>query len=208
MLQVPNLVLAACSELMAAHKPTEYAAALAAQCMAAQLVSNAAAVLPPLMSTSGSSGSGQTGMLWQQLEQSGILQQLPDALRLQIVYMTTGAPAASSGLPEHTVIVFQLLRSLQLLYSCFFTDHAAGQQCVGLNMQLALNTLLYVTKELAQSGRQQWVERCLLCACDTANATTSGVETLLERLRDQQTNGASSSSGNSNGSGGPYSAAR
>jgi hypothetical protein len=202
LLQVPYLILTACGELMAAHKPTEYAAALAAQCMAAQLVSNAAAVLPPLISTSGSSGSGQTGMLWQQLEQSGILHQLPAALRLQVVHITTNAPAVMSGLPEHTVNVLQLLRSLQRLYPSFLTDHAAGQQCVGLIMQLALTTLQYVSRELlAQSGRHERLQCCLCCAWDTASAATFDIRTLLERLCDQQTDGASSSSSSSTSNG-------
>jgi hypothetical protein len=82
-LQVPATVLAACAELMASHA---HAAAMPAQRMAGILLMHAVDGLPT--STAGtesrsSSGSGLTAMLWQQIEQSDLLQQLPGQLSIE-----------------------------------------------------------------------------------------------------------------------------
>lgn len=84
MLQVPRLLLVACCELMATHTPT------AGQHMAAVLMTNAES-LPPLAAGTSSNNSSRhvggggrlTPTLWEQIEQSGLLQQLPYAASTQ-----------------------------------------------------------------------------------------------------------------------------
>lgn len=85
MLQVPQQVLAACSELMALHDSAPPGcicmAAMPGYCMATILLVQTTG-LPPAAASSNSansstSGSGVTAVLWQQVEQSGLLKHLP-----------------------------------------------------------------------------------------------------------------------------------
>jgi hypothetical protein len=142
-LQVPRLVLAACSELM----PTRTAAGMVSQYIAASLVAYAAADLQPLAagtkhSSSStapsnslvSSSSKATAMLWEQIKQSGILQQLPDALDIDphvLHSRIAGLPSVPGlNLSQWASSLLRLLHGLQQIQPSFFTTHAVGQRCL------------------------------------------------------------------------------
>jgi hypothetical protein len=169
-LQIHRVVLAACCELLATHK---IAQALPAQRAAGMLLAVAVADLPPLSAGTGStdsicstSNSRLTAMLWEQVEQSGLLQQLPGSLNFQVAHIQQpvgqlkleDSPAPTQGTEQ----LLHILRCLQHLQPSFFTGLAAGQQCLVPAMQLSLSSLqLISTVLLASSGGQEWMAKWL-----------------------------------------------
>jgi hypothetical protein len=146
MLQVPHLLLASCSELMATRK---YASVLAAQCVASLMVTRAADTLSPALPStthSSSSSSNSDGallaMFWELLEQSAVLQQLPHVFSLQAsrMQLSAGQHLDSASMFLH-MPAFHLWESLQRLQPSFQTDHVKGQQCIVPAMQLGLASL-------------------------------------------------------------------
>jgi hypothetical protein len=206
MLQIPRAVLAACSEVMATQK---YQAAMSAQCMAALLLCRAAKSLPPLpdatnLSSSSSrtsrsvrsSGSGLTAMLWEQLEQSGLLQQLPDALIRQASHLQLPVDQLgdSAELSLHTTNLLKIMHWLRQLHPSFHTVHAAGRQCAGPAMQLGLSSLQYISSTLEKTGRQEWMGLWLHNSWDTASSAAHAARTVLESVINPEDAGARSSS--------------
>jgi hypothetical protein len=92
---------AAATKLCAACQTKQ--AALLARYMAALLVGCAARDLPPLAGNSGSSSSSSggnsklTAMLWEQIEQSGLLQQLPQAVGIILETLPQGVKPLPAG---------------------------------------------------------------------------------------------------------------
>ena len=162
------MVLAACAELMASHA---HAAAMPAQRMAGLLLMHAVDGLPS--STAGtdsrsSSGSGLTAMLWQQIEQSGLLQQLPGQLSVETAqhirtpyrHSALGMYAAER-MSRTTSNLLHTVGALQRVYPMLFSAYPAGRQCLVLAMQLALSSLQYISTAMTKSGRQEWMENWL-----------------------------------------------
>jgi hypothetical protein len=168
--KVPYQVLLACGELMATQ---QHAPSFPALCVTALLVESAAAALPPPAAstshsssssssgTSSASNSGLTAMLWQQIEQSGLLQHLPDALSCnpnellsQIPDQPTGI--ASRYLSKRNVYLLTLVEGLQKLHPSFLSAHAAGQQCVVPAIQFGMSSLHFISKAFADAGQQEW----------------------------------------------------
>ena len=131
-------------------------ASAAALCCCIQAARQMAALLPTcavrdmlLMSPHTSSGSSSssssklTAILWDQIEQSGILQQLPQALKCSVDAVQTPLKAdqfaSSTFLTDETLKMLQLVYGLQQLQPNFLTTHAAGKQSVVPAMQLGLS---------------------------------------------------------------------
>jgi hypothetical protein len=142
--------------------------------------------------TGSSSGSGSStdrlmAMLWEQIEQSGLLQQLPSVLSQQAsdilsplnrlqpqqarVQSHSGFALQLFIRSEHTVSLFGLLHSLTKLHPSFVTAHPAGQQCLVPAMHLALSSLHSISKAVAQAGPQQCLEHWLQYSWNAARTT-------------------------------------
>ena len=101
---------AAATKLCAACQTKQ--AALLARYMAALLVGCAARDLPPLAGSSGSSSSSSssggncklTAMLWEQIEQSGLLQQLPQAVGITLEALPQGVKPLPAGYLTNNVL--------------------------------------------------------------------------------------------------------
>jgi hypothetical protein len=104
-----------------------------------------------------------TAVLWQQLEQSGLLQKLPALLtlhtsQLQHKLSTLSQPEGMDGTPAlanyqtDLLDMLKLIDSVQRLQPAFLTAHAAGQQCVVPAMQLGMTSMRYISVVLAQEG--------------------------------------------------------
>jgi hypothetical protein len=206
MLQVPRLVLAACGKLLAIGTPL---AAKAALCMSGLLLTPSAEGLPQAAAgpagsngSSSSSSSELSAMLWEQIEQSGFLLQLPPTLSLLAAGMTAGPFDASVPLRQHAINLANILKVLRQLQPSFLTVHAAGQQCLAPTMQLGLSSLHYISIALAQAGRQEGMERCLRRCWDAASFAACAAVDLLEQGRpgDQHAGGAGTNSGSSSSS--------
>ena len=168
-LQVPLLVLTACCELLKTHQP---AAITPAQFTAALLLNRATADMPPLpdntgsssrsssSSSSSSSSRGLTVAFWEQLEQSGFLQQLPDtvghqASRIHASKDRGNDAAARLAVSQDARDLLEALHGLRTLQPSFLTAHAAGQRCVVPAMQLGLHSMQYISTAVEKAGREQ-----------------------------------------------------
>jgi hypothetical protein len=216
MLQVPRQVLAACSKLVLARSalpnmPRTFSAVAARQ-MAALLVATAAADLPPLAvgtnsgsSSSSGSGSKVTAMLWGQIEQSGLLQLLPQVVSMSLAVLNSFMPADQLGsktaLSDDAIKVLETVHGLHRLQPSFYTTHAAGRQCLVPVMQLALGSLQRFSLVLGHAGRQEWMEGWLGVAFNAAsNAAAAAVS--LARSDEEQARASSGSTDSSSGGGG------
>jgi hypothetical protein len=128
-------------------------------------------------SSSSGSSSKLTAMLWEQFEQSGILQQLPTILTRQALDIQSplGQPVrqqtrmqsqAGFGIElftrsEYTVSLFELLHNLNKLQPSFLTAHPAGQQCLVPALHLALSSLQSISTAVKQAGPQECLENLL-----------------------------------------------
>jgi uncharacterized membrane protein YgcG len=202
--QVPHLVLAACSDLVATDTgAARFAAVLiaaalmrnfAAACAAALLMDRALAAQAmsssssSRRSSSSSDGGGASSnfdrsielqaMLWQQLEQSGILQQLPALLSsntLDYQSRMTGQPSSSlaaAHMSLYATFLFSVFDVVKRLQPAFFTEHYVGQQCLVPAMQLSLGSMQYLSSALTQAARQRgtqlWVAACWRLASQIA----------------------------------------
>ena len=126
-------------------------------------------------------------MLWEQIEQSGFLQQLPLALGLQAKRLA--AAQVDDGSPQDIVNAVALVHALEKLQPSFLTAHAAGQQYLVPTMQLGLSAFQYTSMALAQGGRQDWVDNCLGNCWETANAAAYAAAKLLASVEAQQATG-------------------
>lgn len=141
-------------------------------------------------------------MLWEQLEQCGFLQQLPDAVNLHVLRLTADQYDSSLELPQHTINLANLVLVLGRLYpmqegGSFLESHAAGQRCVVPVMQLRLSGLQYTTMVVAQAGRQDWMMGFLRCCWDIASDAANAAAGLVSSLADQQATAAGSGRGSS-----------
>jgi hypothetical protein len=89
-----------------------------------------------------------TAVLWEQIEQSGLLQELPGQLSSQsdhlsrTPYQHSGAGRVAAGSMHKTAKnLLYMVSSLQDMYPSFLKTHAAGRQCLVSAMQLALSSL-------------------------------------------------------------------
>ena len=198
MSQFPYLVLAACSGLMTADTHC-VSATFYAMLTASVLLERAAADLPPPHAASSSSsrqaGSGGSShsiasscglkaMLLEQLEKSGLLQQLPVLLSSNFPYLQGRAADDPSGLEQYTSTLFRLLDAVQQLHPSFLTDHEAGQQCLAPAMQLSLGSMQFLSSVVGQAGKQDrmvlegWLDSCW----EVADSAADAVNSLLERF--------------------------
>ena len=112
-----------------------------------------------------SSSSKLTGMLRQQLEQSGFLQQLPQLFQ-HVIMLIDAAPATAATTmedlvgPDISVLgpkLSKILHCLVQLDPSFLTTHAGGQQCLLLAMQLQQRSLSYISAALATTEMKPWM---------------------------------------------------
>ena len=209
LLQAVRLVLAACCELVGMCAPGAFTVG---QGMAAVLVKSAAQSLPKSASnnrnssSSSSSSSGLKVKLWEQVEQSGLLQQLPPAVSRQAERLKADHFVSSLGLPQHvhTVNLVTLIVQLRELQPTFFTAHAAGKRCVVPAMHLSLNAIQYASMAFTQAGRQDWMELLLRCCWQLAGFATAATASLLDTHEGQEAAaaGRGSSGGSGHGGGG------
>jgi hypothetical protein len=191
--QVPLLLAQACSELLAMRN---LAATAAAPSVAVQLVKRAVIDLEPLPddtvrvnSNSHRGTSKLTAMLWEQLEQSGLLQQLPDAMRFLSSHICT----AASQLPDHagrvkdarlTKAMFDLVDSLPQLLPSYFT---AQTECMVPATQLCHSSMQYLSSLVAQPGPQQWMDSSVfLPFCQVAAGACAHAGSMLTAAQGQQ----------------------
>ena len=197
-------MLSACAELMT----QAFVAAETASHMVWLLLMQALACLPPLAGTNSrsSSSSGLTAMLWEQLEQSGFLQQLPAQLgkRSAVFSLVHASCSVGKVMSETSIRILNTVGTLQKLQPSFLTAHAAGRHCVVPAMQYALATLQFISTVMVQTGQQKWMEQWLGCAWDTGIASVSAATAVLHDQLDQgaseSSRGASSSQGQHAGS--------
>lgn len=116
-----------------------------------------------------SSTSKLTGMLRQQLEQSGFLQQLPQLfehvnqlMNAEPAMVTLAAATATEQymVPAASVLapkLMDMLHSVSQLYSSFYTTHTVGQQCLVPVMQLQQQSMRYISTALHDGGLQRWI---------------------------------------------------
>ena len=203
-------MLAACSELIVGYTSK----ALSVQLLAAQLLAHAAADLPPLpaggspSSTSTSSASSSTStstssnltagrLLWQQLEQSGLLQKLPAVLSCQASHIQQKTSTLCQQqndddllalLPRDPEDILKVMISIQQLQPGFLTVHAAGQQCVVPAMQLGMSSMRHISAALAQEGStppdwmRAWMIRSFNVAANAGTAAKSRMESICPGL--------------------------
>jgi hypothetical protein len=209
--KLPYLVLMACTQLMATQ---QHAFSVPALCAAGMLVTDAAKALPPAAvvvaaassnrstssssTSSSSSNSKLTAMLWQQIEQSGVLQHLPAALSITTPELLDQIPdhptkahsclagSASEILSWRSFCLGNLLDGLQMLHPNFLSAHAVGQQCLAPAMQFGMSSLQYISSTLAQAGRQEWMGAWLSGAAFVANNGAVDAGKLLRNLLKQQ----------------------
>jgi hypothetical protein len=212
MLQVPRLVLAACCELT---ESGNLVAVAAVQTFPVLLVAHAVWHQAQLAATThrsssssdgGSSTSGRTlsAIFWQQVEQSGLLQQLPDALDFEpgvLRARPTAVQKGMAGMATDTMMIsniFNLLYGLQQLQPSFLTDHAVGRRCVVPAMQLGLRTLQFVSTAFKQVGRQEWMQELLTRSWNGASsAAIVAADVLKNRLVEECESTGSDSHGSS-----------
>jgi hypothetical protein len=155
-------VLGSCSQLMA-HENRE--AAFTAQTLASVLMTHAAAVLPrPAASATSSSSNEVMIALWTQIEQSGVLQQLPGMLTSNLSALQSncladdkspGVTLAPVRLSGQIFVQLQLLRGLQHLHSSLPTAHAAscaGQQFVVPAIHVCMSSVQHISTAYTQAG--------------------------------------------------------
>jgi hypothetical protein len=170
-MQVPFQVWKDCSQLMA-HENRE--AAFTAQTLASLLMTHAAEGLPlpaaGATTSSSSSSSGVMTMLWKQIEQSGLLQQLPGMLRSNLADLQISdgsrAPLAPDRLSGQTFVLLSLLSGLQHLQP---KAQGTGQQFVVPAMQLAMKVVQHISTACSQTGKQDWMEAWLAKTAQVAN---------------------------------------
>ena len=156
-----------------AHENRE--AAFTAQTLASLLMTHAAEVLPlpatgaPSSSSSSSSGGVMT-MLWKQIEQSGLLQQIPSMLRSNLADLhisdESRAPIAPDRLSGQTFLLLLLLSGLQHLQP---KAQGTGQQFVVPAMQLAMQVIQHISTACSQTGKQDGMEAWLAKTAQVAN---------------------------------------
>ena len=219
MLQVPRLVLAACCELTASGN---LVAAAAVQTFPVLLVAHAVGHQTQLAATtyrsssssgggsSNTSGSTLSAMFWAQIEQSGLLQQLPDALDCQpgvLQACPTAVQKSMAGMASDTMLIsnlFNLLYGLQTLQPAFLTSHAEGRRCVFPAMQLGLRTLQFVSTAFKQVGRQEIMQELLTRSWDGASTVAA---VALKALQSSAPETGGSAGSGSHGSSSPGSSA-
>lgn len=208
LLQVPRKWLAACSGLIPTHP---------AHALNMATMHLAMAVLATSADKSSSCSRQMAAQLWEQVQQSDILQQLPGLLSSTVTTLQTqltGEPEPlCSGEKKVTqdilTGVLSMMHAVVQVQPAYYSTHTAQQQCLAPVMQLALMTLQNVSKSLAHDGQQKWMEHLLYTAGEVgvaaAAAAAAGVEdfalvvestsqTELEGVTDADTCSASSSS--------------
>jgi hypothetical protein len=172
------------------------AATTAALSVAVQLVKRAVIDLEPLpedtvrVNSNAQNGTSKlTAMLWEQLEQSGLLQQLPDAMRFLSSHICT----AASQLPDHagrlkaarlTKAMLDLVDSLPQLLPSYFK---AQTECMVPAMQLCHSSMQYLSSLVAQTGLQQWMDSLVfLPFCQVAAGSCAHAGSMLTAAQGQQ----------------------
>ena len=196
-------MLAACAELMALDN---HAVAMPAQRIAGLLVLHAFRHLPALpsgtagRSSSSGGGGGLRAMLFEQLEQSGLLWQLPGQLSSEsdmlsrTPFQDSAAGAVAAGRMHKTAgNLLHMVLSLQRMYPSFLQTHAAGRRCMVPAVQLALSSLQYISTAMAQAGRQEWMGAWLDGCWKTGTIAYSSAMALLDALPNKSESGSSSS---------------
>jgi hypothetical protein len=115
-------------------------------------------------SNSSNNKGGLTIALWAQIEQSGLLQQLPGMLNSHLQTLQSNEPHAGESTREIFIDMINLctlLSSLRKLNPIYLSAHAAGQQCLVPAMQLALSSLPYISIALAHEGQRAWMQQWL-----------------------------------------------
>ena len=167
-------------------------------------------------SSSSGSSSKLTAMLWEQFEQSGILQQLPTILTRQALDIQSpqGQPVrqqtrlqsqAGFGLElftrsEYTVSLFELLHNLNKLQPSFLTAHPAGQQCLVPALHLALSSVQSISTAVKQAGPQECLENWLQYSWNATRITIfPAAKQLLDSIVERPVGAGTSSSTSSSG---------
>jgi hypothetical protein len=175
--------------------------------MAVRLLAHAVAALPPVAAgtnsssnatnSTNSSSSGLTAKLWEQIKQSGFLQELHNQLNsnLQDLHSSMAAhpsdSAASKMLAKHTTSLLEVLVRLRQVHPSFLLAQAAGHQCV-------LTSLQCISTVMAQAGLQEWMEGWMICSWNAGwFANSAALYPSVEALRDQLAGGSGSSSSSS-----------
>jgi hypothetical protein len=145
----------------------------------------AVALLPPTPGSSSGSGSRLTDLLWDQVQQSRFLQQVPGLLdsqgRVLQERMAAGRPSASTSDTVAASLVgtvFHLFGRIDDLQPVFLPS--AGQQCLVPAMQLSLLCLQHVSTALPKLGPQSWMENQLRSSWHGISDCTYAASQLLE----------------------------